>query len=348
MSALDPAPLSHRMFASDNYSGICPEVWNALEKAKSGHSVAYGEDPWCQKASDLIRDLFETDCEVFFTFNGTAANSLSLAHLCQSYHSVLCHTSAHIEVDECGAPEFFSNGSKLLLVPGENGKIDPKALQEIILKRTDVHFPKPRVVTITQSTESGTVYSLTELHALQEIIQKHGLHFHMDGARFANAISSLDVSPKEITWKIGVEVLSFGFTKNGAPVGDAVVFFKKELAKEFEFRCKQAGQLASKMRFLATPIIGLLETGAWLKNARHANEMAELLKTKISALPNCKILYPRESNAVFVTMPLEKANRLKEKGWRFYDFIGSGYRFMTTWDTTSEDIESLIRDLKAL
>lgn len=344
---MTPSSLPHRSFASDNYSGICPEVWKALELSNSGHAVAYGEDAWCQKASDLIRDLFETQCEVFFTFNGTAANSLTLAHLCQSYHSVLCHSSAHVEVDECGAPEFFSNGSKLLLVPGDCGKMNPRSLEAIITKRSDVHFPKPRVVTLTQSTECGTVYSLDELHTLHEVIQRHRLHFHMDGARFANAVSSLKVAPKEITWRVGVEALSFGFTKNGAPVGDAVVFFDKTLAQEFEYRCKQAGQLASKMRFLSAPVVGLLETGAWLQNADHSNAMAELLKQKVENIPGVKILYPREANAVFLSMPSEKADFLRKKGWRFYDFIASAYRFMTTWDTTPEDIDLLISDLKS-
>ncbi len=346
--ASTPQPLGWRVFASDNYAGICPEAMAALQQANRGHAVAYGEDPWCQRASDLIRELFETDCEVFFTFNGTAANSLSLAHLCQSYHSVLCHQSAHVEVDECGAPEFFSNGSKLLLVPGENGKMNPTSLETLIKKRDDVHFPKPRVVSITQATESGTVYSIDELRSLHEVVQRHQLHFHMDGARFANAVASLKVAPKEITWRAGVEVLCFGFTKNGAPVGDAVVFFNKTLAKEFEYRCKQAGQLASKMRFLAAPVVGLLESGAWLRNAEHSNQIAAKLEKELSNIPGVKIIYPRQANAVFVDMPQEWAEALRSSGWRFYDFIGAAYRFMASWDSTPEDVDTLIADLKNL
>ncbi len=242
-----------RHFASDNYAGVCPEAWAEMAKANLGHVRGYGDDEWTAKAADLIRDIFETKCEVFFVFNGTAANSLSLASLCQSYHSILCHELAHVEADECGAPEFFSNGTKVLLLPGENGKIHPAAIEKMVKRRTDIHYPKPRAVSVTQATELGTVYSVEELKAIWGTCKKLGLHIHMDGARFANAVASLGVAPKEITWQAGVDVLCFGGTKNGTAVGDAVVFFNPMLAKEFDFRCKQAGQLASKMRFLSMP-----------------------------------------------------------------------------------------------
>src|SRR5579862_4891187 len=186
---------SRRQFASDNNAGVCPEAWAALAEANAGHAVGYGDDDWTQIASDLIRDLFETQCEIFFVFNGTAANSLALAALCQSYHSILCHEISHIETDECGAPEFFSNGTKLLVLPGQDGKLDPAAVEHAVKRRSDVHFPKPKVLSITQSTELGTVYSSDDLDRLGETARRLGLNFHMDGARFGNAVTSLNVAP---------------------------------------------------------------------------------------------------------------------------------------------------------
>ena len=268
---MDKLHQSRRQFASDNYAGICPEAFAALAEANHGHAKSYGNDPWTEKAADLIREIFETRCEVFFAFNGTAANSLALASMCQSYNSILCHESAHIETAECGAPEFFSNGSKVLLLSGENGKIDPASIEGAVKKRTDIHYPKPRVLSLTQATEAGTLYSLDELKTVTETARELNLRIHMDGARFANAVSALGVAPKEITWQAGVDVLCFGGTKNGMPVGEAVVFFNTELAKEFDYRCKQAGQLASKMRFLSAPWVGMLQDGAWIQHAAHAN-----------------------------------------------------------------------------
>ena len=244
-----------------------------MEEANRGFAPAYGEDAWTERASNAFRGLFETDCDVFFVFNGTAANSLALASLCQSYHSVICADTSHVETDECGAPEFFSNGSKLLVARSDDGKMRPEAIRELATKRQDIHYPKPRVVTITQSTESGTVYTIDELRAISEASRAHGLSLHMDGARFANACAHLGQSPAEMTWRNGVDVLCFGGTKNGLAVGEAVIFFDHGLAADFDYRCKQAGQLASKMRFLTAPWVGLLESGAWLANARHANRL---------------------------------------------------------------------------
>ncbi len=338
-----------RHFASDNYAGVCPEAWAALEAANAGHAVGYGDDDWTQQASDMIREIFETDCEVFFVFNGTAANSLALASLCQSYHSILCHEFAHVERDECGAPEFFSNGTKVLLVPGENGKMDPDSIEECVKRRTDVHYPKPKAVTITQSTELGTVYTVDELQAIGCRAKHLGLKFHMDGARFANAVAALKVAPKEITWQSGVDVLCFGGTKNGTPVGDAVVFFNRDLAKEFDYRCKQAGQLASKMRFLAAPWVGTLKEGVWLKHAGHANAMARQLLQRVEGLPGVKVMFPQEANAVFVEMPRTTIDAMHRRGWKFYTFIGEGgCRFMCSWDTTAEDVEAFAKDLSEL
>ena len=346
MKRLQPA---RRHFGSDNYAGICPEAWQALKKANCGHAPGYGDDSYTQRAADLIRETFETQCEVFFVFNGTAANSLALATLGQSYHSIICSEVAHVETDECGAPEFFSNGAKVLIAGPGNGKLDPQSVEHTVLKRKDIHYPKPRALSITQATEIGTIYSIEELNALGKIARELKLHIHMDGARFANAVASLNVAPKLTTWKAGVDVLCFGGTKNGTHVGEAVVFFNLALAEEFAYRCKQAGQLASKMRFISAPWVGMLKNNAWLKHARHANAMAELLHEKIKDLPECTILFPRQANALFVEMPEHVIGGLHKRGWIFYTFIGKGgSRLMCSWDTTEQDVNSFVKDLKQL
>jgi threonine aldolase len=341
------APL--RQFASDNYAGICPEAWAALAEANAGHAPGYGEDRWTEAAANLLRETFETDCEVFFVFNGTSANSLALASLCQSYHSILCHETAHVETDECGAPEFFSNGTKVLTAPGADGKLQPDAIDRVVRRRDDLHYPKPRAVSLTQATELGTVYTPSELRALWARAKSHGLRIHMDGARFANAVAALGVAPKEITWQAGVDVLCFGGTKNGMACGEAVVFFDRELAREFDYRCKQAGQLASKMRFLAAPWVGMLKDGAWLRHARNANARAAELEAALRTVPGVRVLQPRQANAVFVAFPDGVAAALRARGWAFYDFIGAGgSRLMCAWDTTAEDVERLTADVAAL
>ena len=338
-----------RNFASDNNSGICPEAWLALKEANSGHELGYGDDRWTKKAANLIRDVFETKCEVFFVFNGTAANSLSLASTCQSYHSILCHENSHVENDECGAPEFFSNGTKVQLLKGKGGRITAEGIEEAVLRRTDLHFPKPRAITVTQATELGTVYTPAQLKAVAKAAKKHHLKIHMDGARFANAIVQLRVAPKDITWKVGVDILSFGCTKNGAPVGDAVVFFNRDMAHEFEWRCKQAGQLASKMRYIAAPWVNLLRDGVWLRHAEHANKMAARLAKGIKKIKGAKLLYPRQSNGVFVELPIPVIESMHDRGWHFYTFIGeNGARLMCSWDTTTGDVDDFVADLNEL
>jgi threonine aldolase len=335
-------------FASDNVAGICPEAMTTLTEANMGAEPSYGDDRWTARACQLLREVFETECEVFFVFNGTAANSLAISSCCQSYHSILCHELAHVETDECGAPEFFSNGTKLLLLPGELGRIEPKAIDRLVKKRTDIHFPKPQVVSVTESTEVGTVYRPEHLHAIRDAARQHGLKLHMDGARFANAVASMGVTPKEVTWQAGVDVLCFGGTKNGFPVGEAVVFFNKGLASEFAYRCKQAGQLASKMRFLSAPWVGLLEDGIWLRNADHANKMAAMLEAGMRGL-GIEVIFPREANSVFVRLPSDVATGLRSRGWHFYEFIGAGgARFMCSWDTRKESIDALISDIQGL
>lgn len=340
--------MSEQHFASDNNAGVCPEALEAMLRAnESGHEVSYGDDRWTQQVCDRIRELFETDCEVFFVFNGTAANALALASLCQSYHSVICHELAHIETDECGGPEFFSNGSKILLAQGENGKLTPDAIEALVTKRNDIHFPKPKVVSLTQTTELGTVYTVEELRAIASIAKRRGLSVHMDGARFANAVAALGVHPSELTWRAGVDVLCFGGTKNGLPVGEAVVFFRSELAEEFAYRVKQAGQLASKMRFISAPWLGLLENDLWLKNAAHANAMAKRLSDGLADVPGARIMFPSEANAVFVELPEPARLAMLERGWRFYTFIGEGgCRLMCAWDIQPETVDRFLADLR--
>ena len=274
-----------------------------MRQPTAGTRLSYGDDPWTDKAADAFRKLFETDCEVYFVFNGTAANSLALASFCQSYHSVICCDQSHVETDECGAPEFFSNGSKLLVATSVDGKLTPEAIHELATKRSDIHYPKPRAVTVTQSTETGRVYTIEELRAISAICKRHGLSLHMDGARFANACASLGCSPADMTWRSGVDVLCFGGTKNGMAVGEAVLFFDRSLATDFDYRCKQAGQLASKMRFLSAPWVGMLESGAWLRNAEHANQCARQFAEQIAGIPGVKVAQPVEANAVFIQAP---------------------------------------------
>ncbi len=332
----------YNQFASDNYAGICPEAWQAMQAANAGFASSYGDDLWTERACEQLRHVFETDCQVFFVFNGTAANSLALASLCRSYHSVICHELAHVETDECGAPEFFSNGTKLLHVDGPGGKFDLAEVERAITRRSDIHYPRPKVLSLTQTTEVGTVYTPDEIAAASALARRHGLRVHMDGARFANAVVSLDVAPAEITWRAGVDVLCLGGAKNGMAVGEAVVFFDRELAYEFDYRCKQAGQLASKMRFISAPWIGMLENCAWLKNARHANDCASLLEQQLAGIDGVRLMYPRQANSVFVEMPEAVAAALRAAGWRFYSFIGSGgARFMCSWQTTEHDVLQL-------
>jgi threonine aldolase len=335
-----------QQFASDNYAGICAEAWASMASANRGHASAYGNDPWTEAAANAFRELFETDCEVFFAFNGTAANSLVLASLCQSYHAVICCQSAHVETDECGAPEFFSNGSKLMVAESTDGKLTPGAIQQIATSRQDIHYPKPRAVTISQSTETGRVYTVEELRALSSTCVEHGLRLHMDGARFSNACASLGCSPAELTWKSGVDVLCFGGTKNGMAVGEAILFFNHKLAEDFDYRCKQAGQLASKMRFLAAPWVGMLGSGAWLRNAEHANASARYLADQLADISGIQIVSTPEANAVFVTAPDEVLEALRQLGWKFYTFIGGAARFMCSWDTDRRRIDELCNDCR--
>src|SRR5213594_1766124 len=294
--------VEHHEFASDNTAPICPEAWAALQEANTDYAAAYGEDRWTARVYDRIREIFETDCDVYFVFTGTAANALALAQVCKSFHSIICHQHSHIQTDECGAPEFFTGGSKLLLVGGADGKIDSDQLKALLARQNELHSHKPGAISIAQATEFGTVYSRDEIAAVADLARRHQLFLHMDGARFANAIASLNCAPKAITWELGVDVLCFGGTKNGAAVGELLIFFDKKISREFDYRAKQAGQLGSTMRFLATPWLGLLMGDAWLCNAHHANRAANVLASCLRKEAGIDSVFPLEANAVFVSM----------------------------------------------
>lgn len=337
-----------QQFASDNYSGVCPEVMEYLQKVNHGHEPAYGNDRYTEEACELFREVFQSDCEVFFVFNGTAANSLALSAYCRPYHSVICSNFAHIETDECGAPEFFSHGSKILLSPSDDGKLTYKGIEEVVNKRKDIHYPKPKIVSVTQTTELGTVYRAHELNEVHRATKEFDLKLHMDGARFSNAVASLEVSPAAITKDVGVDVLCLGGSKNGLALGDAIVFFNRADADEFAYRCKQSGQLASKMRFISAQWLGILKNNAWINYARHANNSAKYLEECLKKIPEISLLFPCEANSVFVQMREQVIATLRLKGWQFYTFIGAGgARLMCSWDTQTETIDAFIQDLKA-
>jgi threonine aldolase len=340
-----------QQFASDNNAGLCPAAMAALERANgTGHAPGYGDDRWTREATDRIRVLLDAPtAQVFFVFNGTAANSLALAALCRPYHATICHASSHVATDECGAPGFFSGGMHLLTADGDSGKLDPLTVDRLATARRDVHSQPARALSITQATEFGTVYTLNELIALGAAAKRHGLKFHMDGARFANAVAALGCHPAAMTWRAGVDVLSLGGTKNGLAVGEAVVFFDETLAEDFAWRVKQSGQLASKMRFVTAPWIGLLDGDVWLANAAHANAMARRLSQRLAGLPGVRLMFPVEANAVFAEIPEAAQVALRGKGWYFYTFIGAtGCRLMCAWDTEAETVDRFVDDLAAV
>ena len=344
------AAIPNYAFASDNTAGVCPEALAALAAANAGRAPSYGDDAPTGRAKALFRDTFETDCEVFFVFNGTAANALALAALCQRHHGILCHTMSHVDNDECGAPEFFTGGSKVLPVDSPLAKLRPADLEPVMHRGHGVHFPKIRALSLTQSTELGTLYSPEELRTLTDWAHRHGLAVQVDGARFANAAAALrdraGCTPADLTWRAGVDVLCFGGTKNGLLTTEVVVFFNRELAREFDYRVKQSGQLASKMRFASAQWEAVLLDGAWLRHAAHANAAAQKLAAGLLAL-GYKLLTPVEVNGVFVELPPKVVTALEARGWHFYKFIGDhGYRLMCSWETSNVDIAAFLADAK--
>lgn len=336
-------------FASDNWSGICPEALEALVRANAGHAPAYGGDDWTAAATQAIRDAFATDCDVFLVFNGTAANSVGLAAMVRNTDAIVCSGHAHILVDECGAPHLFSGGARLLPVDVPHARLTPEAIATVSGTPHDVHSARPRAVSLTQATELGTVYAPDEIRAIATFAHERGMRVHMDGARLANAIASLGCAPADVTWRAGVDALSFGGTKNGLPFGEAIVFFDRALGEEFGRRRMQAGQLASKMRFLAAPWLGALADGAWLRHAAHANAMARRMRDALHGIPGTRLLAPVEANGVFVDVPLAVIAGLRERGWQFYEFVGdTGIRLMMSWDTPASAVDAFASDLREL
>jgi threonine aldolase len=342
------ATIRHQ-FASDNTAAICPEAWKALEQANAYYAPSYGEDEWTAAVCERIRQIFEVDCDVYLVFTGTAANALGLAQLCQPFHGVICHERAHIQTDEGGATEFYTRGAKLFLTKTDDGKIDLGDMEKLITQQVELHGHMMHAISIAQATELGTVYTPDEVEAIGGFARAHRMLLHMDGARFANAVASLGCAPKTITWKSGVDVLSFGGTKNGVAAGELVIFFDKTASRDFQYRVKQGGHLGSKMRFLAAQWLGLLNGDVWLKNARHANETAHELAQRLRNEAEVEPVFPVESNAVFVQLDDQVVQGLHTRGWRFYKFVEPDiYRLMCSWSTTDEEISMLVGDFVAI
>jgi threonine aldolase len=327
-----------RTFASDNNAGVHPEVLKAIASANQGHVVGYGDDPYTDSAVRLFKRCFGEEIEVFFVFNGTGANCLSLKALTQPYHAVVCAEAAHIYVDECGAPE-KSTGCKLLPVRTAEGKLTVEAVGAVCHGIGDQHHVQPRVISITQATEVGTIYTADEIRSLAEFAHERAMFLHMDGARIANAAAALNLGLREATGDLGVDVLSFGATKNGALGAEAVVFFRPELADDFKFLRKQGMQLASKMRFISAQFEALLHGDLWLQNARHANRMARLLEDAVSKIPQVKIIHKVESNGVFAQIPRSAIAKIQQRYFFYvWNETESVVRWMCSWDTTEEDV----------
>ncbi|MEM7672582.1 MAG: beta-eliminating lyase-related protein [Verrucomicrobiota bacterium] len=333
-------------FASDNVAGLHPQALALLSEANEGVVAAYGEDAATRNFEEALSSFFEMPVKAFLVFNGTAANALSLASLVKPYEAVACHRHAHADLDECNAPEFFTGGAKLIPIDGKNGKVGPKMLEAKLQERDDVHFPKIRALTLTLSSEVGTVYTLSELAELKEVCQKYRVRVHLDGARFFNALAALGGQPGDCIRASGADVLSLGLVKIGAALGEGVVFFDEPLSDGFAYRRKQAAQLSSKMRFISAPIPTLIKADIvdW---ARHANTMASSLGNGFRAL-GIEPVFPVEANAVFVRLKEDVAQRLRGEGWVFYDFVENTQRFVCHWGTTAQNIERLLSDVQRI
>lgn len=330
--------MNKRGFASDNNAGVHPDILKAIQNVNAGHTIAYGDDPYTEEATAVIKDIFGSDVEVFFVFIGTAANVLGLDAITQPYNSIICSETAHIHVDECGAPEKFT-GCKMLSVETEDGKLTVDGIKKHMHGFGFEHHSQPGVISITQASEMGTVYTIDEIRRISDFAHQNGLLLHMDGARISNAAVSLNKSFKEFTADAGVDVLSFGGTKNGMMYGEAVIFFDKELAQDFKYRRKQGMQLASKMRFISTQFLAFLSNDLWKKNAEHANRMAKLLKKEVSKIHGIEITQKVEANGVFAIIPQDLISVLQEEFFFYiWDEERSEVRWMTSFDTTEEDI----------
>ncbi|HZY81434.1 MAG TPA: low specificity L-threonine aldolase [Cyclobacteriaceae bacterium] len=336
-----------KAFASDNYSGVHPEIMQALQKANIDHAGSYGNDNYTSKAVSKFKEHFGDDIEVFFIYNGTAANVLGLSTLTQSFNSVLCAEGAHINVDESTAPEKFL-GCKLVTIPSPDGKITAAQVKEKIQRIGDQHHPQAKVISISQASEYATVYTVDEVRALGAVARENNMYLHMDGSRIANASVTLGKTFREFTRDAGVDVLSFGGTKNGLMFGEAIVFFKPELAANFMYIRKQGMQLASKMRFIATQFEALLTGDLWKRNAMHTNKLARLLSEQLSSL-GLKVTQKVEANGVFAIFPAEIIEPL-QKEYPFYVWVEktNEVRLMCSWDSTEEEITSFINKVRSL
>jgi threonine aldolase len=334
-------------FASDNSAPVCPEAWEALTRANVDAIGSYGNDAITRDAKQKIRDFFQTDCEVFFVFNGTAANALLVSTMCERYETVLTHHHAHIETDECSAPEFFGAGTKLKGLPGKAAKLDFNAVKQRLQIPREVHFSPVGAVSVTQPSELGAIYSAAEMRELGEMCRTHDVWFHVDGARFTNALVASGSSAAELTWKAGVDCLSFGGTKQGLGFSEAVVIFNPELAKGFAYRQKQGAQLASKMRFLSAPWAVFLNDGIWDRYAKHANQMTQDL-VKMLATFGFNPVFEVQANSAFYRLPQELHQKLEQRGWHIYPFAEETVRFMTCWNSRPEQIAELKSDLSEL
>jgi len=335
------------LFASDNVTSACPEVMDAVIAANSGIAGSYGDDEWSLALKNRLSEIFETEVEVFLAVTGTASNALALSALAPVFGKIYCHELSHINTDECGAPELFTGGAKLIPMRSSNGRIDAVDLAETIRGSGNVHVTQPSVVSVTMSCETGTVYQLDEIKAISKIAHDNKMSVHMDGARFANALVSLDVSPAEMTWKSGVDVLTLGGTKNGCLAAEAVIFFKPEMVGNFPFLHKRSGQLLSKMRFISSQLEAYLTDDVWLRNARHANAMAKILSEGLDSFANIKLAYPTQSNEVFVHLPRDVIDYLNSAGYDINEeeLDGKAVRFVTAWNSEVKDIDDLLDTL---
>ena len=345
-----------RNFGSDNVSPVCPPILAAIQAANAGPTGSYGSDPFTERLTGVAAKLFEKDVLIYPVATGTAANALALSQISPPFGGIYCHAGAHIVTDECGAPEFYTGGAKLLGLPSPTGKIGPQAVSAAtaFAEEMGVHHVRPSAVSVTQATELGTVYGLEELSALTVAAKRHGLNVHMDGARFANALVHLGCTPAEATWKRGIDVLSLGASKNGALCAEAVVFFDRALAEGFERRRKQAGHLWSKLRYLSCQLLAYLEDGLWLRNAGHSNAMATRLARGLAELSFARLLQNVEANELFVALPEKLIQRLEKAGFHFYRWPllevpeGAAVRLVTSYATSEADVDDFLREIRRL
>ena len=335
-----------RSFASDNNSGVHPSIMEAIFAANDNHAVGYGSDPWTEAATNKMKEVFGEAADVFFVFNGTGANAVALQAATRPFNSILCAETAHINVDECGSPARMT-GCALIPIATKDGKLTPELIRPHLKNFGVCHHSQPKAVYISQVSELGTIYTAEEVKALADLLHAHGMYLHMDGARLAGACAALGCSMKEITVDCGVDILSFGGTKNGMMMGEAVVSFRPELSEHLIYIRKQSAQLASKLRYLSAQFIPYLSNELWLENARHANALALRLAEAMQQYPEIQFTQKIESNQLFFTMPRKAADRLLEKFFfYFWNEDICECRFVTSWDTTEADIEALIRSLE--